>query len=181
MLDEIAGLQDSITFARELGITTLKKDASFYGLSLVLGGGEVRPIDMVSAYSVFASGGKKVPPVSISRVEDENGRVIQENKKTAIQILDPKVTEMVTSILSDNAARTPTFGANSPLNLLGVSAKTGSTNDFRDAWTIGYNSNIVAAVWVGNNNNEPMRKAPGVMVSSPLWRNFMEQAIVTHR
>jgi membrane peptidoglycan carboxypeptidase len=161
-----------------MGISTLR-DPSAYGLSLVLGGGEVRPLEMVSAYGVFASQGKRVPVVSITRVEDSEGRTLQSNTKSSIQILDPAIAGMITDILSDNIARTPVFGAYSSLYLPGytVAAKTGTTQEYRDAWTIGYTKELASGVWIGNNDNTEMEKAPGAVVAAPLWQYFMTKAL----
>jgi len=178
VLLELAGLKESIKRAQELGITTLK-DPSNYGPSLVLGGGEVHLLDMVTGYSVFASEGKRVYPYDIIRVEDSRGRVLLENNNGPIQIMEPGVALLITDILSDNEARTPVFGANSNLQIPGfeVAAKTGTTQEYRDAWTVGYTNNLTAGVWVGNNDNTPMRLAPGVVVASPIWNQFMRNAL----
>lgn len=178
VLLDFAGLEDSISRAREMGITTLK-DPSQYGPSLVLGGGEVRPLDMVVAYSVFANEGKRVYPSSLLRVEDGEGRVLEQNNNGSIQIMEPAVARMITDILSDNEARAPLFGPNSSLVIPGyrVAAKTGSTQEYRDAWTLGYTKDLAAGVWVGNNNNEEMRLAPGVTVAAPIWNRFMREAL----
>lgn len=178
VLLELAGLPESIERAKEFGITTLK-DPSNYGPSLVLGGGEVYLLDMTVAYSVFASGGKRVYSYDIIRIEDSGGRVLLQNSNGAIQIMEPDVALLITDILSDNEARSPLFGYNSPLYFPNyeVAAKTGTTTDSRDAWTIGYTSSLVAGVWVGNNDNSPMAKQPGVMLSSPMWHQFMEAAL----
>jgi len=172
VLLELAGLKESIERAKELGITTLK-DPSNYGPSLVLGGGEVHLLDMVTAYSVFASEGKRVYPYDILSVKDSRGRVLLQNNNGAIQIMEPSVAHLITDILSDNETRAPVFGANSQLYIPGfeVAAK------YRDAWTIGYTKNLTAGVWVGNNDNTQMRLAPGVVVASPIWNQFMRSAL----
>ena len=178
VLLELAGLKDSIERAKELGITTLK-DSSQYGPSLVLGGGEVHLLDMVAAYGVFASEGKKTYPQSILQIQDTKGRPLKENTSSAIQIMDPKIAILVTSILSDNEARAPVFGLYSKLLVpgYGVAAKTGTTQEYRDAWTLGYTSELAAGVWVGNNNNAAMEKAPGATVAAPIWNQFMTEAL----
>lgn len=178
VLLELAGLKDSIIRAKELGITTLQ-DPSHYGPSLVLGGGEVHLLDMVTAYSVFATEGKRVYPLSILRVEDSRRQELLHNKNGAIQIMEPKVARIITSILSDNEARTPVFGANSQLLVPGfeTAAKTGTTQEYRDAWAIGYTKELSAGVWVGNNDNTAMQKAPGVVVAAPIWNRFMQEAL----
>lgn len=172
----LAGIKESVEMAKSFGITTLK-EPSFYGPSLVLGGGEVKLIDMVSAYGVFATGGLKQKPIAILKIEDSQGNIIEKTKNDPKRVLKSKVAELITDILSDNEARTPMFGADSPLNLEGVAAKTGTTQYFNDAWTIGYNSKIVVGVWVGNNDNSPTYKKPGVILAAPIWRAFMEKAL----
>jgi len=175
----VKGLERSIETAKEMGITTLDRPLSSYGPSIVLGGGEVRLLDIVSAYGVFAAEGLRVPPVSILRIEDHQGNIIEENKKTPMRVLSREVAEMVNDVLSDNQTRIPMFGPFSVLYFPGhqVSAKTGTTQDYRDAWTVGYTSSVVTGVWVGNNNNEEMIKAPGVVMAGPIFHRFMEKAL----
>jgi 1A family penicillin-binding protein len=176
----LAGLEDSIETAKKMGITTLNKPISYYGPSIVLGGGEVKLLDMVSAYGVFATEGLRVPPTSIFKIEDSKGNIIEENKKTPRRVLDYGIARLINDILSDNEARAPMFGSRSALYFedYDVAAKTGTTDDYRDAWTIGYTPSIVAGVWAGNNNNSPMSKQPGVMISAPIWHQFMAEALL---
>lgn len=176
VLVDFAGIQDSIDTARAMGITTLK-DASNYGPSLVLGGGEVRLLDMASAYGVFAAQGRRVPPFDILRVESSEGRVLKETRRTPIVVLDPKVADMITSILKDNASRVPVFAQNSSLNIPGVAAKTGTTQEFKDAWVMGYTDNIAVGVWVGNSSAEPADENPSVILGGPIWNRFMRAAL----
>ena len=178
VLLSLAGLHDSIARAKDFGITTLK-DSSNYGPSLVLGGGEVYLLDMVVAYSVFASEGKRVYPFSILRVEDSRGRQILTNQNEAAQIMQPEVARLITNILSDNESRAPVFGNKSSLLVPGfeVAAKTGTTQEYRDAWTLGYTNNLTAGVWVGNNDNTAMKNAPGVVVAAPIWNQFMRESL----
>ncbi|MFC1663541.1 transglycosylase domain-containing protein [Patescibacteria group bacterium] len=173
----LAGIKDTIETAESLGITTLNGD---YGLSLVLGGGEVKLLDIVSAYGVFANEGFRVPPVAILKIEDSKGNIIEENKKTQKRVLETQVCRIINDILSDNKARTPMFGPRSTLYFedYQVAAKTGTTQDFRDAWTVGYTPFITVGVWVGNNNNSPMAKKPGVILAGPIWRSFMEKVLL---
>jgi penicillin-binding protein 1C len=176
----LAGIPETLKLAKKLGIETLE-DESAYGLALVLGGGEVKLLEMVSAYSVFAADGIKTPLNFIRKIKDPKGNVIEEMKKSEIRVLSSQVAREINDILSDNnEARAPMFGWYSPLYLpdYDVAAKTGTTQDYRDAWTIGYSPNLVTGVWVGNNNNEPMAKKPGVMLSSPIWKAFMEKALL---
>ena len=179
VLAYLAGLEDSIQTAKDLGITTLTRPASFYGLPLVLGGGEVKLLDMVSAYGVFAAEGMKVPPVSILKITDAQGNIVEENKRAPKRVLDAAVAELITDILSDNAARAPIFGVNSVMHFEGVkvAAKTGTTESFKDGWIIGYAQNFSVGVWAGNNNGAPMLQEPGIVVAGPIWRVFLEKAL----
>ncbi|MFH1657231.1 MAG: PBP1A family penicillin-binding protein [bacterium] len=174
----LAGLEDTIKMATTLGITTIEKDPSFYGLSLVLGGGEVKLIDMVSAYGVFATEGFSVPPVFILRIEDSQGNIIEENNKSLKRVLDTQTSRNINDILSDNKARTPVFGAKSALYFEGqqVAAKTGTTQEYKDAWAIGYTPSMVVGVWAGNNDNSPTTK-PGVALAGPIFHAVMEKAL----
>ncbi len=175
VLLDMAGIAKSIDNARKFGITTLTHPDSFYGPSIVLGGGEVKLIDMVSAYGVFATDGLRVPPVSILRITDSQGNTIFFQRVTPRRVLEKEPARLINSILSDNKARTPMFGPNSPLYFKNyqVAVKTGTTDSFRDAWTIGYTPSIVAGVWVGNNNGDSMAQEPSVVLASPIWRKFM--------
>lgn len=175
----LAGMQESIKLARDAGLSTLT-DWQRYGLTLVLGGGEVRLLDMVSAYSVFANEGEKVPVRSILKIEEADGTVIEDNEETPEKqrIMDRNAALQISDILSDNVARTPLYGANSLLNIEGrdVASKTGTTNDRRDAWIFGYTPNLVVGAWAGNNNNASMNEISGLIIS-PLWRAFMDVAL----
>lgn len=179
VLNSLAGLSDSIAKAKEMGITTLDNPSSFYGLSLVLGGGEVTLLDMVSAYGVFASQGYRMPATAIIKITDSKGFSIYENNKTPQKVLSARSANLISSILSDNVARTPIFGANSPLYFPGydVAVKTGTTSDYKDGWIIGYTPSIVAGVWGGNSNNKPMKKEPGSVVAGPIFHAFMDKIL----
>jgi 1A family penicillin-binding protein len=174
----LAGIDDSIKTAQDLGISTLA-DADRYGLTLVLGGGEVTLLDMTGAYSVFANDGIKNPPTGILRVEDQKGHVLEEYSDQNSRVLDQQIARQINDILSDNAARTPEFGADSPLNFpnADVADKTGTTNDFRDTWIIGYTPSIAVGTWAGNNDNTPMQKKIAAFIVAPMWHEFMEYAI----
>lgn len=175
----LAGIPETINLAQDLGITTLKNRAQF-GLALVLGGGATKLLDMTAAYSVFANEGIKNPKVSILRIEDAKGNVIEQYEKKEVQILDKEVTQSISDVLSDNDARTPVFGPNSPLYFPNnqTAAKTGTSQDYRDAWVIGYTPSIAVGVWAGNNNNEEMEKGgAGIMAAGPIWHNFMAEAL----
>lgn len=173
----LAGMDDSLKTARDLGITTLSNPGQ-YGLTLVLGGGEVKLLEMVGAYGVFANDGVRTDTHSVIRVEDSNGNVVEEVKPSSQQVLNPNITLLISSILSDNAARTPLYGANSPLYFPNqdVAAKTGTTNDKRDTWIIGYTPKIAVGAWAGNNDNSPMSEMSGLIVT-PMWRAFMDEVL----
>ena len=175
----LAGLNDTIGLAKKMGIATLGQPPSWYGLSLVLGGGEVKLLDMVSAYGVFATEGYSVSPVFIRKIEDAEGSVIEENKKTPKRVLEVEVARQINNVLSDNEARAPLFGRYSPLYFPNyeVAAKTGTTQEYKDAWTIGYTPRVVAGVWAGNNNGTLPDKKPGLVLAAPIWHKFMEKAI----
>jgi 1A family penicillin-binding protein len=175
----LAGLSETIDLAKSMGITTLNQKPSWYGLSLVLGGGEVKLIDMVSAYGVFATEGYSVPPVFILKIEDSEGNVIEENRRTPKKVLDSQTARIISDILSDNEARAPLFGWNSPLHFPGydVAVKTGTTQEYKDAWTIGYTTSVVAGVWAGNNDGTLPDQKPGLVLASPIWNEFMQTAL----
>ena len=178
VLMDIAGIEESLLLAKSFGMSTLR-DPSFYGPSLVLGGGEVRLLDMTSAYGVFAADGRKAPPVSILTVVDAKGNVLEKNQNIPIRILSPDIAKQITSILSDNETRTPVFGPQSQLFIpnYSVAAKTGTTQEYKDAWTLGYTSNLVIGVWVGNNDNTPTNKKPGITLAAPIWNRVMTYAL----
>ncbi|HRY52235.1 MAG TPA: PBP1A family penicillin-binding protein [Candidatus Portnoybacteria bacterium] len=173
----LAGITDTIKTAKAMGITSLNAD--YYGLSLVLGGGEVKLLDEVAAYSVFANDGVKNEKTAILKIEDQDGNILEEFKSNPEEILAQQTARLISNVLSDNAARTPVFGANSSLyfSQRPVAAKTGTTQKYRDAWTLGYTPSLAVGVWVGNNNNDAMSKAgAGLAAAGPLWRSFIEKA-----
>lgn len=176
----LVGVDEVLSLGYKMGFTTLeptKETLARVGLSMALGGAEIKLIDMVSAYSVFANGGLKVEPVSILKIEDSYGKVIFENKQLGKdKVLDERVGFLINSVLSDNNARLLTFGPNSYLNLgtRAVAVKTGTTNDLRDNWTVGWSKDTIVGVWVGNNNNDKMKNvASGVSGAAPIWRRQM--------
>ncbi len=173
----VYGDHGMIAMAHRFGITSLNRED--YGLSLTLGGGDVSLLEMVSAYSVFANGGIRVPPVSILKVVDHRGNIVYEYKPPqGEQIIRPEHAYLITSILSDNDARSWMFGPNSVLNLpFPVAAKTGTTNDFRDNWTLGYTPDLAAGVWVGNADYTPMVNTTGLTGAAPIWSQFMQTAV----
>lgn len=176
----LVGIKDMLTVASDLGLTTLEPtddNLKRFGLSVTLGGGEVRLIDLVTAYSTFANGGKKVEPIAILKVTDKDGNILEEYKPVdGEQIISPGEAFIISNLLSDNSARVMTFGENSLLKFTDrqVAVKTGTTNDKRDNWTIGWTPQIIAGVWVGNNDNTQMKTvASGVSGSSPIWRKII--------
>lgn len=177
----MGGLKDTLALAQKMGLATLT-DGDRYGLSLVLGGGEVRLLDMVSAYSVFATEGMSYPSRSILKIESSSGRIIYDatkNQPVENRVLDAEITRQITDVISDNNARAPIFGANSPLQLGArpVAAKTGTAQDYTDGWTMGFTPSIVTGVWVGNNDNSKMNAVDGVVVAAPIWNNFMRTVL----
>jgi 1A family penicillin-binding protein len=175
---KFAGIPQTLDMAHKLGITSLN-DPSRYGLSLVLGGGEVRPIDMATVYGTFANQGINVKPRAILKVNDRFGKdITKDTQPKPVQVIEAKYAAMITNILSDNTARTEEFGANSPLKLSRpAAAKTGTTNDFRDNWTVGYTPSVVTAVWVGNNDHSAMNNVDGITGAAPIWHDYMEMAL----
>jgi len=175
----LAGINSVIDLAENLGYTTLSPRSRF-GLSLVLGGGEVKLLEHTNAYSAFARDGQISPIVSILKVEDKNGRVIEEYKPMDKKVLNSKVARMINSILSDNDARSYIFGHKNFLTIgdRPVAAKTGTTNDYHDAWTMGYTPSLVTGVWIGNSNNKAMSgKADGSVLAAPIWHDYMARVL----
>ncbi|KKP68912.1 MAG: Penicillin-binding protein, 1A family [Candidatus Moranbacteria bacterium GW2011_GWE1_35_17] len=176
----LAGVKDSISMAKNLGINGLN-DPERYGLSLVLGGGEVQLLDHVSAYATLANNGIKQNKTAILRIEDKDGKIIEEFKDSkGDRVVKEEYVAMLDSVISNNKYRAPVFGENNPLKFedRNVAAKTGTTNEFRDGWTMGYTPTIAVGVWAGNNNNAPMKEgADGVNVAAPIWRSFLDQVL----
>ncbi len=166
-----------LNYYNRFGISGLNSD--HYGYSLALGAAEISLLDMTSAYSVFANYGRYIPPVSITKVTNYAGDVLYEyTPPQGKQVIDPNHAFLISDILSDNAARTPGFGAYSVLNLnFDAAVKTGTTNDLRDNWTIGYTPDLVTGVWIGNPDNTELLNTSGVYGAGPAWANFMTEAI----
>lgn len=192
---QFAGLSEVLALAHRLGITDLRAQ-NRYGLSLTLGGGEVKLLDLTYAYSIFANGGvmagssvppfrqtpglRVIEPTVIIEVTDPWGNVIEEHYKPRTQRIVPEAeTFLLTDVLTDNTARAPMFGANSPLLLSGrpAAVKTGTTNDYRDFWAVGYTPQLAVGVWVGNTNNRPMKPAFSSTTAAPIWNAFMTAAL----
>lgn len=178
----LAGIDNVIRTAHDLGITSLNQ-RDRYGLSLVLGAGEVRPVEMAGAFGVFANGGVKHDLEPILKITDSKGKTIYDyevNKAKERQVLDPQIAYEISSILSDNDARSMVFGTRSALFFPNrtVAAKTGTTSDFKDAWTVGFTPSISVAVWVGNSNAAKMSKgADGSVIAAPIFHQFIEKAL----
>lgn len=190
---QMVGVRNMLQTAHRLGISSLNRED--YGLSLTLGGGEVSLLDLTYAYSVFANNGvmagqpvprerlrpgyRELDPVAILRVEDAQGRVLEAyTQPDTREVLSPQLAYLITSVLSDNEARTPAMGARSPLLLSRpAAAKTGTTNDFRDNWTIGYTPQLITGVWVGNADNSEMGHVSGLDGAAPIWHTVMEQLL----
>jgi len=179
------GLENMLAVANALGIHSFRSPDA-YGLSLTLGGGEVRLLELTAAYAAFANQGARVDPFAVLQVADASGallyqRPVAPNPAQSDQpsVIDPRVAWLVTDILADNAARAPAFGQNSVLKLSRPAAvKTGTTTDWRDNWTVGYTPDLVTGVWVGNASGEPMARVSGVTGAGPIWADVME---VAHR
>jgi len=171
------GLPALLEMAQRLGITTLTRDD--YGLALTLGGGEVTLLEMTSAYATLANSGKRVTARTILRIEDADGQVlVPDSFGEQPQVVDSRLAYIITNILADNEARSPAFGADSVLNLgFPAAVKTGTTNDTRDAWTIGYTPELVTGVWVGNADNSQMAGVGGSFGAGPIWNSFMQAAL----
>lgn len=175
----IAGIPDTIELAQKMGITTLKKDGD-YGLALALGGGAVKLLEETGAFGVFANDGLKNNLTSIVNITDGTNNTVYNFQKNEEQVINAEVARKINSILSDNTARMAVFGPNNAFNIPDktVAGKTGTTQDFRDAWTIGYTPSIAVGVWTGNNDNSPMRNgADGTYVAGPIFKSYMGKVL----
>ncbi len=179
----LAGLENTIKTAKDAGITTLR-DPNFYGLSLVLGGGEVKLIDLVNAYSVFSQDGIRHNQKIVLKIEDAKGNIIESSSDQAVQVFEPQYVQMLNDILSDEDARRPLYSGSFGLTIFEdrqVAMKTGTTNDYRDAWTMGYAPYLAVGVWAGNNHQEPMEKNAGsILAALPIWNAFMKEALLKY-
>lgn len=175
----LAGLNNVVSLAKNMGYTSLDNSNRF-GLTFVLGGAEVELLQHVNAYSAFARDGQICAPYAILKIEDKDGNVLEDNQPQSKQVITSKTARLINSILTDNSARSFMFGVNNFLTLGSrpVGAKTGTTNDFRDAWTVGYTPSLVAGVWVGNTNDSMMKSgSDGSIVAAPIWNAFMKEAL----
>ncbi len=192
---QFVSIPEMLATAHRFGIEDLR-DPNRYGLSVTLGGGEVKLLDLTYAYSVFANGGqqagvakpadqqedgfRQLDPVAILKVMDSSGKVLYENKQGSTQVEDPRLVYQITSILSDDKARQPTYGANSPLvlpNNRPAAVKTGTTDSYRDSWVVGYTPDLVTGVWVGNTDSSPMDGVMGAAGAGQIWHDFMAGAL----
>lgn len=174
----LAGIKNSIETAKNMGIATLA-DSERYGLTLVLGGGEVRLLEMTGAYAVFANKGMKNKITGVLEIRDRNNKILEKYEKKEERVLDENIAKIISDVLSDNNARAPAFGEASHLYFpeKEVAAKTGTTNNYRDAWVLGYTPNFSLGVWVGNNDNTSMKKKVAGFIAAPLWRAVFEEAL----
>ena len=187
----VVGVEYLLDVLRRFGIDTLAEDASSYGLSLTLGGGEITLIELTNAFAVFANGGDYVPVTAIRCVLDSASRIVYQlddgcprgqitaqsalRETEPIRVLDPRIAFLISDILGDNNARAPAMGAYSPLRTDGIasSVKTGTTDDVKDNWTVGYTRNVAVGVWVGNNDGDPMRDSSGLTGAAPIWNSVL--------
>lgn len=185
------GVENFLNFLPRFGITSLGTDASLYGLSLTLGGGEITLLELTNGYATFANGGAHVPAAAILCVLDNQNRIVYQYENgcprgdltdTTInqqgygqQAIDPRIAYFLSDVLADNGARTAAMGPNSPLNTgaLASSVKTGTTDDFRDNWTVGYTRNVAVGIWVGNSDGTPMINSSGLTGAAPIWNAIM--------
>ena len=172
---EQVGVSRLKAMAARLGISTLSGDA--YGLSLTLGSGEVSLMEMTNAYQALANQGQLIDPSAILKITDNFGRAVEPLRPPPRPVINPAHAYLITDILADHEARHPGYGEDNLLELSRpAAAKTGTTSDFRDSWTIGYTPDLVAGVWMGNANNRPMDEVGGIVGAAPIWHGFMEAA-----
>jgi 1A family penicillin-binding protein len=177
----LTGIDNAIDLAERMGIKTLVNKER-YGLTLVLGGGEVSLLDMTSAYGVFANEGVRVEYQPVIRIEDSQGNIIEENKIDRKEVLPRQIALQISQILSSNELRAPAFGTSSFLHFPGrdVAVKTGTTNDYKDAWIVGYTPSLSVGSWAGNNNNTSMTKNVAGYIVAPMWNEFMQFALAKY-
>jgi 1A family penicillin-binding protein len=177
----LVGISKAINFAKSFGLSTLG-DATQYGLTIVLGGGEVRLLDLVGGYATFANGGVRNPPVGILEVSDAQGNIIAEYSSSPERVLPENIANDVSAMLSNLTSRGVVNVSTSPFSFPGyeVAAKTGTTNDTRDAWVIGYTPSIALGVWTGNNDNAPMVKSVAGFIAAPMWHEALAYALTKY-
>lgn len=185
------GVDYLLSFMKRFGLETLVPDPSLYGLSLTLGGGEVTALELTRGYAVFANGGNLVPSQVILCVLNNRGEILYQYENgcptgtptprtvdryaAPLRVLDERIAFIISDILSDNQARSRIMGSNSPLNTgnLKSAVKTGTTDNFKDNWTVGYTRNVAVGVWVGNSRGEPMVNTTGLTGAAPIWNNVL--------
>ncbi|HEY4500744.1 MAG TPA: PBP1A family penicillin-binding protein [Candidatus Paceibacterota bacterium] len=174
----LVGIQNAVALAKSFGLNTLG-DPNQYGLTLVLGGGEVRLLDLTGAYAVFANDGVRNEPTGILEISDAEGNIIKKYESQPSRVLPENIARDMSAMLSDAPARLPEYPLDSPLSIRGyeVAVKTGTTNDTRDAWTIGYTPSVALGVWVGNNDNTPMVKSVAGFIAAPMWHEAMAYSL----
>lgn len=174
----LVGIQNAVNLAKTFGLTTLG-DAGQYGLTLVLGGGEVRLLDLTGAYATFGNDGVKNMPTGILEVDDAQGTVLERFSPQSSTVLPANIARDMSGMLSDAQARLPEYALDSPLSFPGydVAVKTGTTNDTRDAWVVGYTPSIAIGVWAGNNDNSKMVKSIAGFIAAPMWHEVMAYAL----
>jgi membrane peptidoglycan carboxypeptidase len=172
----VLGVDKIVSFAKQMGITTWGSPEN-YGLSITLGAAEVKMTDLATAYGTVANSGERVDLDPILKITDSEGKVIQKKEEAPVRVITPGVAFIISDILADSHARSIEFGTNSPLSIPGkrVSVKTGTTDDKRDNWTIGYTPDVLVATWVGNNDNTPLSQAlaSGITGAAPMWNRIM--------
>jgi 1A family penicillin-binding protein len=176
----LTGLDNAIHLAQQMGLSTIS-DPNRYGLSLVLGGGEITLLELTNAYGVFANNGIYNKPVGILEVRDVDGNLLEKYSSDEAPVLPESVTSLISSVLSDEGARVPSYGSHSALYFENrpVAVKTGTTNDYRDVWVVGYTPSVVVGMWGGNNDNTPIDKKVAGFVLAPIWHKAMVEAIGT--
>lgn len=179
----LAGFDDVLKKLHAYGITTLGERWR-YGLSLTLGGGEVKLVDLVNAYATLSQNGVRRSPSLVLRVENAAGRALEEYRDTATRVDDGSAAKLITRILSDSDLRYPIFRSTNALTIFPdyeVALKTGTSEDHRDAWTVGYTPFLVVGVWAGNNNNQAMiRQGSSILAAVPVWNAFMKEALLRY-
>jgi membrane peptidoglycan carboxypeptidase len=177
LLQREVGTERLLAMAHDLGLISLPDDPDRFGLSLALGSGEVTLLELTAAYAAFANAGTWHAPRAVLTAAHSDGRAYTPVPSSATPV-SPQVAHLLTDVLADNSARTPTFGSEGPLRLSRPAAvKTGTTYDWRDAWTVGYTPDLVVGVWVGNADSSPMTRISGATGAAPIWHDFMEAAL----
>jgi len=176
------GVSSLLELAARLGIKSFEDDPARYGLSLTLGGGELTPLELTEAYATFANGGFRIPAAAILRVENSHGEILYEYQPPLPEpVIDPRVAFLISDILDDDPARIPAMGRENPLDLpFPAAAKTGTSNDYRDNWTVGYTPGLVVGVWTGNTDNSEMLNISGLSGAAPLWSAYMQAIYSDH-